>query len=112
MNKIYSIILLVFLSFPLVSICETNIELCANKTFVKCMNIKQNVCHKAQKQAINSCLTKYPFNFTSSAKDDIKIAKKYGECITNEYLTNLYSNMNKFSKCLETSNVIKYYKSK
>lgn len=97
---------------PLMAIGETNIDLCANESFVKCMNLKQNICHKAQKQAMNSCLTKYPFDLNGSEKDDIKVAREYGECITNEYLTILGSNMKTFAKCLETSNVIKHYKSK
>ena len=112
MKIIHHIILLVFLSFPLMSVAEKNVELCTNTAFLNCMKLEQNECYTAQKQAMSNCFTKHPFEINSSKKDNVKSARGYSTCIMNEYLTNLGSNVNTFTKCLEKSNSIKYYKNK
>lgn len=93
--------MLAFFALPMALIAndDIHIEICHETKYLNCMEIDSNACLQAHKKANKFCETKFPYTIESNEEELRATAKKYGACVTNNYISNLGSNTNKFEKC-------------
>ena len=79
---------------------DTYIKICNNSKYLKCMNINTKNCIAANAKAKNTCTSKYPYISDRDEDELLATAKQYAHCITENIISNLGSNNDKFAQCV------------
>jgi len=98
MKFIFLSTILASLLLPIQLRAERNIymDICNHAEYLECMDTSSGECIAANKKAVAICTEKHPLK---GGNDRFTVAKQYGTCVMESYLTDLDADTTKYEKC-------------